>query len=78
MLISILPKEIEIESWKLAYVNNLHIDYATNCLYGNFENKEITLYDFSKIGFFNDNRRNKYEISCGLAGIFIKIEKNNL
>lgn len=76
MLISILPKEINIEPWKLAYVNNLSIDYYTNSIHGVFEGKDIVLFNFSKCGWINDNRSNSYSISCGLAGIFIEIKSN--
>jgi hypothetical protein len=77
MLITILPKEIDLEPWKLAYVHNLHIDYYTNSIHGVFENKEVILYNFNKCGWINDNRQNSYDISCGLAGIFIQIKPNN-
>ena len=76
MLITILPKEINIEPWKLAHVYNLSIDYYSNSIYGVFENKEVMLYNFNKTGWINDNRGNSYDISCGLAGIFIQIKPN--
>lgn len=76
MLITILPKEIDIEPWKLAHIYNLSIDYYTNTVYGVFEGEDVVLYNFNKCGWLNDNRHNSYSISCGLAGIFIQIKPN--
>ena len=59
-----------------SFFNVSHIDYYTNSIHGIFENKEVILYNFNKCGWINDNRQNSYEISCGLAGIFIQIKPN--
>ena len=78
MVISIDTDELEsefIESWKMGFIRDPHIDYATNCIHAWFENKEVILYRFKKYGWVNDNRENTYDISAGRAGIMIKITK---
>ncbi len=78
MVITIDTDELEsefIESWKLGFIRDPHIDYATNCIHAWFENKEVILYRFKGYGWINDNRENTYHISAGRAGIMIKITK---
>lgn len=73
MLITILPKEINIESWKLDQIKNITIDFTTNSLFGEFDNKEVHLFQFDEYGWFNENNNNTFQFSCGLFGIFIRI-----
>lgn len=76
MLIFISPEELEpeyINSWKLGYITKPSIDYADNAIYAIFENKQVIIFRFSKYGWINDNRSNKYLVSSGEAGITIKI-----
>ena len=78
MVITIDTNELEsefVESWKMEFIRDPHIDYATNCIHAWFENKEVILYRFKKCGWINDNRENTYDISAGRAGIMIKITK---
>jgi hypothetical protein len=78
MVITIDTDELEsefVESWKMGFIRDPHIDYATNCIHAWFENKEVILYRFKGYGWINDNRENKYYISAGRAGIMIKITK---
>lgn len=78
MVITIDTDELEsefVESWKMGFIRDPHIDYATNCIHAWFENKEVILYRFKKYGWVNDNRENTYDISAGRAGIMIKITK---
>jgi hypothetical protein len=67
-----------VESWKMGFIRDPHIDYATNCIHAWFEGKEVILYRFKEYGWVNDNRQNTYDISTGKAGITIKITKNGL
>lgn len=76
MLIFISPEELEpeyVNSWKLGYITKPSIDYADNAIYAVFENKQVIIFRFSKYGWINDNRFNKYLVSSGEAGITIKI-----
>ena len=78
MVITIDTDELEsefIESWKMGFIRDPHIDYATNCIHAWFESKEVILYRFKECGWINDNRSNTYSISAGNAGIMIKITK---
>lgn len=63
--------------WKLSYIHDPHIDYATNCIHAWHGDKEVILFQFKDYGFVNDNRTNSYEITCGRAGLLIEITKNN-
>ena len=81
MIIIIDTKELTeefIESWKMGFIRDPHIDYATNCIHAWFEGKEVVLYRFKEYGWVNDNRQNTYDISVGKAGITIKITKNGI
>ena len=81
MLIIIDTKELTeefIESWKMGFIRDPHIDYATNCIHAWFEGKEVVLYRFKEYGWVNDNRQNTYDILVGKAGITIKITKNGI
>ena len=54
MVITIDTDELEsefIESWKLGFIRDPHIDYATNCIHAWFENKEVILYRFKECGW---------------------------
>lgn len=76
MLIFISPEELEpeyVNSWKLGYITKPSIDYADNAIYAVFENKQVVVFRFSKYGWINDNRFNKYLVSSGETGITIKI-----
>ena len=78
MVITIDTDELEsefVESWKLGFIRDPHIDYATNCIHAWFEGKEVILYRFRGYGWINDNRSNTYNISAGSAGIMIRITK---
>ena len=78
MVITIDTDELEsefVESWKMGFIRDPHIDYSTNCIHAWFENKEVILYRFKECGWINDNRENTYDISAGGAGIMIKITK---
>jgi hypothetical protein len=77
MIIYISPDELEpeyVHSWKLGFITKPSIDYADNAIYAVFENKQVTIFKFSKYGWINDNRFNKYIVSSGEAGITIKID----
>jgi hypothetical protein len=77
MIIHILPEEFEEglkEPWKAGLIKSPTIDYATNCVHGRFEDKEVIVFRFKPYGFINDNRYNSYEISYGMAGITIIIK----
>ena len=79
MLIFIDPDELEEEykeSWKLGWIKQPHIDYATNAIHAYFEEKEVIIFRFNKYGFINDNRQNSYQLSAGSVGITLKIIKN--
>lgn len=79
MLITILTDELEEEfreSWRMGFVKDPHIDYATNCIHAWFEGREVVLFKFNRFGFINDNRSSSYELSCGRAGILINITLN--
>lgn len=77
MLIHIRPDELEEEfreSWKLGWITQPSIDYADNAIYAIYENAQVIIFRFSKYGWINDNRHNKYLISAGSAGITISID----
>jgi hypothetical protein len=81
MIITILPDELEPEfreSWKMGWITQPSIDYADNAIWAIFEGEQVVIFRFKEYGFINDNRYNKYFISTGLAGITIRIEKNEL
>lgn len=82
MIIHIKPEELEPEfannPWKLAYIYNPGIDYATQTLDCMFENREHCLFKFQNFGFLNDNRFNCYEMSWGKAGIFIEVKNTSV
>ena len=78
MIINILPDELEPEfreSWKMGFITQPSIDYADNAIWAIFEGRQVTIFRFKEYGFINDNRRNTYDISSGLAGIMITINK---
>lgn len=78
MLIHILPEEFEEGMdvlWKAEQIKSPAIDYATNCVHGWFEGKDVIVFRFKPYGFINDNRFNTYDISYGRAGITINIKK---
>ena len=80
MLIHISPEEFEEgmdELWKAELIKSPSIDYATNCVHGWFEGKDVIVFRFKPYGFINDNRYNSYDISYGRAGITINIKKNH-
>ena len=52
------------------------IDYADNAIWAVFEGKLVIIFRFKDYGWINDNRRNTYEISAGMAGITISIKRN--
>ena len=79
MLIFISPDELEEEfrdSWKMGYITQPSIDYADNSIWAVFEGKLVIIFRFKNYGWINDNRRNTYEISAGMAGITISIKRN--
>jgi len=79
MLIFISPDELEEEfreSWKMGYITQPSIDYADNSIWAVFEGKLVIIFRFKDYGWVNDNRRNTYEISAGMAGITIFIKRN--
>jgi len=79
MLIFISPDELEEEfreSWKMGYITQPSIDYADNSIWAVFEGKLVISFRFKDYGWVNDNRRNTYEISAGMAGITISIKRN--
>lgn len=61
--------------YKLRYLSNYHIDYATNSIHAVYENEEVIIFRFSNYGFFLDNRYGSYKITIGEAGALIIIEK---
>mgnify|MGYP003704713923 CR=1 FL=1 len=63
------------DTWKLSYIRDPHIDYATNCIHAWQDNKEVVLFQFKDYGFVNDNRFNSYEMNAGNVGITIRINK---
>jgi hypothetical protein len=78
MLIIVPPEDLVPEyivDWKLGFITNLSIDYATNAIHGWLRDEEIILFRFKNYGFINDNRHNIYNISSGSAGIMIQIIK---
>ena len=78
MIIHISPDEFEPEFqklWKLEYLKQPHIDYATNAIHAWFEGAEVIIFRFKNYGFVQDNRFNSYNLSAGKAGITIKIIK---
>jgi hypothetical protein len=80
MFILIKPEELEEEfrnSWKSGSIKHPSIDYQTNAIHGVFEGKDVIIFKFSKYGWINDNRFNKYSISCGSAGITISVDIMN-
>lgn len=81
MLLIISPEELipeYIEDWKLGYITNLCIDYATNAIHGWFRDEEVIIFRFKEYGWMNDNRHNIYNISSGTAGIMIQIKKSHV
>jgi hypothetical protein len=78
MFIHITPDEFVEEfreSWKLGYISQPSIDYATNAIHVWFEGRDCILFNFKDYGWFNDNRFNTYSMSSGPAGITIQITK---
>jgi len=78
MILSILPDELEpefVNSWKMGWITQPSIDYATNAIHAIFEGKDVIIFKFKEYGWINDNRYNTYSISAGSAGITIKIER---
>ena len=69
-------EEFSNNKWKLEFVKNPHIDYATNCIHAWFEKQEVILFRFKKYGWITDNRENTYDINIGKTGITLKITKN--
>jgi hypothetical protein len=79
MLIFISPDELEEEfreSWRMGHIIHPSIDYADNAIYAVFEGKLVIIFRFKDYGWISDNRRNRYEISAGMAGITISIKRN--
>jgi|TARA_B110000503_G_C7037862_1_gene366920 hypothetical protein len=79
MLIHINVEEFEKdfqEPWKARLIKFPSIDYATNCIHGWFENKDIIIFKFNNYGFVNDNKSNTYSLSSGDAGITILIKNS--
>jgi len=79
MLIFISPDELEEEfreSWRMGHIIHPSIDYADNAIWAVFEGKLVIIFRFKDYGWVNDNRRNTYEISAGMAGITISIKRN--
>jgi hypothetical protein len=79
MLIFISPDELEEEfreSWRMGHIIHPSIDYADNAIWAVFEGKLVIIFRFKDYGWINDNRRNTYEISAGMAGITISIKRN--
>jgi len=79
MLIFISPDELEEkfrESWRMGHITQPSIDYADNAIWAIFEGKLVIIFRFKDYGWINDNRRNTYEISAGMAGITISIKRN--
>jgi hypothetical protein len=59
----------------MGFITQPSIDYADNAIWAIFEGRQVTIFRFKEYGFINDNRRNTYDISSGLAGIMITINK---
>ena len=79
MFIHITPDEFVEEfrvPWKLGYITQPSIDYATNAIHVWFEGKDCIIFNFKDYGWFSDNRFNTYSMSSGPAGITILITKN--
>jgi hypothetical protein len=79
MLIFISPDELEEEfreSWKMGHIIHPSIDYADNAIWAVFEGKLVIIFRFKDYGWINDNRRNRYEVNAGMAGITISIKRN--
>jgi hypothetical protein len=79
MLIFISPDELEEEfreSWRMGHIIHPSIDYADNAIYAVFEGKLVIIFRFKDYGWINDNRRNRYEVNAGMAGITISIKRN--
>jgi hypothetical protein len=80
MIINITPNELEPEfreNWKMGFITQPSIDYATNAIHAIFEGNDVIIFRFKQYGWINDNRYNSYSILAGSAGIMIRIEKNN-
>jgi len=71
-----MEEEFSQNLWKLEMVKHAHIDYATNAIHAWYENKEVILFRFGKMGWVNDNRSNSYDLTVGKAGITMKITQN--
>lgn len=54
-------------------LQSLHIDYATNAIHAFLDNKDYIIFHFKNFGWFNDNRRNEYELTYTTQQITIKI-----
>jgi hypothetical protein len=64
MVITIDTDELEsefVESWKLGFIRDPHIDYATNCIHAWFENKEVILYRFKSYGWIIERISTTYQ-----------------
>ena len=76
MLIHIQTQELEkefINPVKNGFVFQPAIDYQTNAIHAQYEEKDVIIFKFKKYGWLNDNRFNTYNLSLGPAGITIEI-----
>ena len=71
----ILINKSDLYYSNLNHVNNIVIDYATNCLHGYINGKDIILFNFTDYGLILDNRKHKYKIIIELCSINIIFEK---
>lgn len=77
MYIHITPEELVEEfqqPWKQELIKHLGIDFATNAIHGYFEGKEVIIFKFKDYGWIMDNRCSSYDMSCGKAGISIRVK----
>jgi hypothetical protein len=76
MLIHIQTRELE-EEFIRPVINGLithpAIDYQTNDIHGQYEGKDVVIFNFKKYGWLSDNRFNTYNLSLGPAGITLEI-----
>ena len=66
--------------WIVNQFESMSIDYADNALHATFKgnNTPKIVFRFEKYGVKLDNRWCRYEISWGMAGVFIKLIDSSL
>lgn len=66
--------------WIVNQFESMSIDYADNALHATLrgDDKHKIVFRFEKYGVRLDNRWCRYEISWGMAGVFIKLIDSSL